>query len=327
MTTGHPPTPSVSRPSLRGHLAIARFDHWIKNVFVLPGVAIAISAEVPQDWKSFSVRLVLALVSVGLVASSNYTLNEVLDGPYDRFHPIKRNRPVPSGQVSIPWAYAQWLLLMAAGLLIGHLISFAFLITMVALWVMGLLYNTPPIRLKDRPYLDVLSESINNPLRMLAGWYVALSGLPPPASLIVSYWMIGCYFMTIKRYAEYREIADVQISAAYRKSFAYYNEQRLLVATMFYGSFAMLTFGAFIVRYRMELILAYPLVALVMAIYLDLSFKEGSAAQAPERLYREPALMLSVVCCVLVMGVLLFVHIPYLGQLFTVTKTTLPPAR
>ena len=25
------------RPTLRGHIAIARIDHWFKNVFVLPG--------------------------------------------------------------------------------------------------------------------------------------------------------------------------------------------------------------------------------------------------------------------------------------------------
>ena len=32
-----------------------------------------------------------------LVASSNYVLNELLDGPHDRLHPEKQHRPVPSG--------------------------------------------------------------------------------------------------------------------------------------------------------------------------------------------------------------------------------------
>ncbi len=51
---------------------------------------------------------------------------------------------------------------------------------------------------------------------------------------------------------------------------------------MFYGSAAMLFLGAFVMRYRLELILAFPLVALVMAMYLDLSFKKDSAVQRPE---------------------------------------------
>ena len=41
--------------------------------------------------------LALAVVATCLVASSNYVLNELLDGPRDRSHPEKRHRPVPPG--------------------------------------------------------------------------------------------------------------------------------------------------------------------------------------------------------------------------------------
>ena len=56
----------------------------------------------------------------------------------------------------------------------------------------------------------------------------------------------------------------------------------------------MLFFGAFIMRYRLELILSFPLVSLVMAVYLSLAYKDDSAVQRPEGLYAEPALMTSV---------------------------------
>ena len=39
----------------------------------------------------------------------------------------------------------------------------------LALWVMGIAYNVPPVRTKEIPYLDVLSKSVNNPLRLLLG--------------------------------------------------------------------------------------------------------------------------------------------------------------
>jgi hypothetical protein len=128
--------------------------------------------------------------------------------------------------------------------------------------------------------------------------------------------MIGCYFMAIKRFAEYREIDDAALSTAYRKSFAYYDERRLLVSIVFYGSQAMLFFGAFIMRYRLELILSFPLVALVMATYLSLAFKEDSAVQRPEGLFREPALMAAVISCALLMIALLFVDVPVLHRIF-----------
>jgi decaprenyl-phosphate phosphoribosyltransferase len=266
-------------------------------------------------WATF----VLGMLAICLIASSNYVINEILDAPFDCIHPTKRYRPVPAGQVSIVWGYVQWIALMAAGLLLGFYVSSLFALTLVALWIMGCIYNLPPVRSKDLPYLDVLSEAINNPLRMLAGWYLTGTTLIAPASLLLSYWMVGCYFMAIKRFAEFRDIGDRRQSARYRKSFGFYNERRLLVSVMFYGSQAMLFFGAFIMRYRIELILSFPLVALVMAVYLSLAFKPDSAAQRPEGLYREPALMAAVIACSLVMTVLLFVNLPVLHKIFAPT--------
>jgi decaprenyl-phosphate phosphoribosyltransferase len=312
-------TASPRRPALSGYIQIARLDHWVKNVFVLPGVVVALSADRARlaswSWASF----VLGMLAIGLIASSNYVLNEILDAPSDLAHPTKRDRPVPAGRVIVAWAYVEWIALMATGLALGFYISRPFALTLLGLWIMGCIYNVPPLRTKDLPYIDVLSEAINNPLRMLAGWYLTGCMLIPPASLLLSYWMVGCYFMAIKRFAEFRDIGDHRQSARYRRSFGFYNDQRLLVAIMFYGSVAMLFFGAFIMRYRVELILAFPLVALVMAQYLSLAFKPDSAVQRPEGLYREPALMGAVIACVVVMVVLLFVNLPILPRIFSPT--------
>src|SRR5438034_10688712 len=98
--------------------------------------------------------------------------------------------------------------------------------------------------------------------------------------------MIGCYFMGMKRYAEYRDIGDPVRAAAYRKSFSFYTEDRLLVSIMFYGSAAMLFLGAFVMRYRLELILSFPLIAWVMAIYLLLVLSPKSTMQNREGLYK-----------------------------------------
>ncbi|MCU1262605.1 MAG: hypothetical protein JWO80_5490 [Bryobacterales bacterium] len=309
----------TARPTLMGHVQIARADHWVKNVFVLPGIIVVMSLE-HDKWSSLDwVKVLIGFAAVCLIASSNYVINEVLDAPSDLKHPVKFSRPVPSGKVSIPLAYVEWIALMLVGLVLSLRVSIPFAGTMLTLWVMGCIYNIPPLRSKDVPYLDVLSESINNPLRMLAGWYMTGTAAVPPVSLLISYWMVGCYFMGLKRYAEYRDIGDAVRSAAYRKSFRYYTEERLLVSIMFYAAQAMLFFGAFIVRYRLELILAFPLVALVMAQYLSLSFKKDSAVQAPEGLYREPGLMAAVIACSVVMVFLLFVDVPLLHQIFAPT--------
>ncbi|MDT7041971.1 UbiA prenyltransferase family protein [Candidatus Nitronereus thalassa] len=306
-----------SRPTFWGHVQIARIDHWFKNVFVFPGIVVALGLDPSLlSTPGLPIQLFFGLLAVCLVASSNYVVNEVLDAPNDRLHPTKCNRPVPSGKVSIPLAYVQWIFLMVVGLGIALQVSFPFAMTMLVLWIMGCIYNIPPVRSKDLPYLDVLSEAVNNPLRMMAGWYIAGAHILPPASLLISYWMIGCYFMAMKRFSEYRHIDDPVRAAAYRKSFSFYTEPRLLVSVMFYGSAAMLFFGSFLIRYRFELILAFPILAFVMATYLSLAFKENSAVQNPEGLYREPALMTAVITCTLTMAILMFIDIPFLYETF-----------
>jgi 4-hydroxybenzoate polyprenyltransferase len=307
------------QPLLRAHVEIARPDHWIKNVFVLPGIVAALAIDGTGIRAIGAVRIPMGLFAYCLVASSNYVLNELRDAPFDLFHPVKSRRPVPSGRVSIPWAYAEWIVLMAAGLGLGLMISGPFAGTLAALWVMGCVYNLPPLRTKDVPYADVLSEAVNNPIRMLGGWYLTLTTAIPPLSLLLTYWMAGCYFMAIKRFAEFREINDPERCGAYRRSFRYYSEPRLLVSTMFYGAQAMLFFGAFLMRYRIELVLAFPVIALVMAQYFALAFDPNSAAQHPEKLHRDKKLMLSVISCSILLAILMFVNMPLLHRIFSPT--------
>src|SRR5438309_5533923 len=142
------PSPARRKPSLRGHIKLARVDHWIKNVFVLPGIVVAVSMDRTTLTAALPWHVLVGLLSVCLVTSSNYVLNELLDAPFDREHPLKRDRPVPTGQVSIRLAFVQWFLLMIAGIGISLTISIALALTMLALWVMGCVYNVSPIRSK-----------------------------------------------------------------------------------------------------------------------------------------------------------------------------------
>lgn len=301
---------------IRGHLEICRFDHWIKNVFILPGLLIAISVYPQSISPHLMYSVVIGFLAAGIIASSNYVINEILDAPFDALHPTKRLRPTPAGRVNIPWGYVQWIALMLLGLALGSLISQAFMYVLLWLWVMGCIYNIPPLRAKDVPYVDVLVESINNPIRLLIGWYIVSPPIQIPVSLLISYWMIGAYLMAIKRFAEMRDISKNISARQYRKSFAYYTEQNLLVSIMFYAAASMLFFGAFVMRYRLELILAFPLIAFIMAMYLNLAFKEDGVAQAPEKLWKEMPLMISSFLCLVLMVFLMNYPLPAFTAFF-----------
>ena len=305
----------AAKGRLAAHLDLLRLDHSVKQVFVLPGIVIAASISGASASPALIWRTVLGLLAVVAAASSNYVLNELLDAPFDRLHPTKHTRPAACRSVNVPLAYAQWIVCGVIGFALALLVSKQLFLSVLSLWVMGCLYNIPPIRTKDVPYLDVLSESINNPIRFCVGWYIVTTTVIPPASLLIAYWMLGGYFMALKRFSEYRQIGD-ESAGKYRRSFIFYTEQSLLVSVLFYAATSMLFFGAFIMRYRIEMIFAFPFIALLMAVYFNLAFTHDSPVQNPEKLFREPRLMALLALCCAVLVITSFVNLPWLAQLF-----------
>jgi decaprenyl-phosphate phosphoribosyltransferase len=303
------------------YLQIARIDHWFKNVFMLPGIVMALYLDQGVWSTELVFRVPLAFLLVGLVASSYYVLNEVLDAETDKKHPVKCNRPVPSGRVNIKIAYLEWLLLGVAGVFGSLALGPAFFASAAVLWLMGCMYNIKPIRTKDKPYLDVLSESLNNPLRLLLGWYATGTSLLPPLSLVFAYWMIGAFFMAVKRFAEYRHINDPIRAGEYRLSFKHYNEERLLISIVYYVAAFGLFFGIFLIRYRTELILSIPLIAAVIAGYIHIGFHHNSPVQYPEKLYKNKGLMTLLFITTIIMIALMFFDVPWLYELFIKTPS------
>lgn len=310
---------------LAPYVAIARIDHWVKNLLAVPGLLVAIYA-IPGLWRaSLWIDASLALLALGLVASSYYALNEIFDALQDGLHPVKKHRPIPSGQVNLWAAYVEVVLLAAAGFAVAAAVNTRVLLIVAVLWIMALLYNVPPVRAKDTPYLDVLLEAVNNPLRLLAGWYCTGTDVLPPASLVAAYWMVGAFFMAVKRFAEFRRIDDQPLAAAYRLSFGHYDEKRLLVSIAYYGVAFGLFFGIFMVRYRIELILSIPLVAGLVAWYIHLGFMADSPAQNPEGLFRQTGFTAYTVLCIAAMVGLMYWDLPAVRHLFAPTIPTEAP--
>ncbi len=296
------------------YLYIMRVDHWFKNVFVLPGTALAMYFAAPALSEALW-RTGLAVLATCLLASANYVLNEWLDAESDRHHPKKRNRPGAQGALKPVLVIVEYLLLAGAGLWLGHHLSTAFTYCSLALLFMGLVYNVRPVRSKDVMYLDVLSEAINNPIRLLLGWTAIVADSLPPSSIIVAYWMGGAFLMAVKRYAEYRFIGDPEAAARYRTSFKHYTEERLLLSAFFYASCASFFLAIFLIKYRIEFLLSFPLFAALFTWYLALGMKPVSPAQSPEQLFKERSFLVFTALLILTITALFLVDIPALAIL------------
>ena len=295
--------------SVADYVAIARPDHWLKNIFMLPGAAIALIVDHETGWGNLGALLV-GIAATCLVASANYTINEYLDGQFDRHHPTKSARPTAQGRIRADLVLVQYAALSAAGLGIASRLNPVFFYASVMLLVMGILYNVRPFRTKDRAYLDVLSESINNPIRLVLGWAAVSTIILPPSSMLLSYWMGGAYLMAIKRYAEYRMIGDPARAALYRRSFGVYTETTLQLSAFFYSLTSVFFLGIFLIKYKIEFIISFPFFALLFVWYQSIAIRPRSTAMNPEKIYLEPKLLAYVGFVVALVIGLFLVEIP-----------------
>ena len=300
--------------NLIGYIKIARIDHWFKNIFMLPGTALAIIFT-NVHLTEVLLPTLIGILSVCFTASANYVINEWLDAEFDQHHPVKKNRPSVNGGLQAKYVYLEYVILIILSVSLGSLLTTEFMIFLIALLVMGFLYNVKPFRTKDRVYTDVLSESINNPLRLLLGWSAIVAGALPPSSALLAYWMGGAFLMAIKRYAEFRFIDDPERAGLYRKSFKTYTEETLLLSSFFYALSSAFFLGIFLIKYKVEFLLSFPLFALLFVWYLAIGRKPHSPTQNPEKLYTEKKFMLFIVFLTVTVATIFFVDIPWMHVL------------
>ena len=301
--------------TVKDYLRIARFDHWIKQLFILPGIVFAVALVKDFDIYYVALRFVLGFVSTCFIASANYIINEWLDAGFDKYHPTKKYRPAVAAVLKVKYVYFMYISFAVLGLLAAYFVSYFVFLSELFLFLMGIIYNVKPIRSKEIPYVDVLSESVNNAIRLLIGWFIVTSDYLPPVTVVFGFWMGGAFLMATKRYAEYRMIDDKSVAALYRKSFAKYTEQSLLTSAFFYALCALFFTGVFMVKYRVELLITIPVLCGLFCYYLSISYKKDSAAQKPEKLFKEKGLMFFVFLFVIMAAIAMFVDIPQLGSL------------
>lgn len=301
------------------YLKVMRPDHWLKNIFIIFGhlVAVALLAfpfggakpELTVTAGTF-LMAALSLIPACFIASANYILNEILDAPFDRLHPTKKDRPVPSGRVkeSLLWV------LMAALCVVGFamaawIFNMGYLIALSLLLLSGFVYNVQPLRLKDRVFMDVIAESFNNPIRLWLGWYaLAPADSFPPLSIVMAWWFFGALLMAGKRYAEFRFIGDSERSGRYRKSFQVYTEKSLILSMVTHANFFCFCMGIAITTYRPNLVFIFPLVVVAIIVYLNRAMTEEEARLEPEHLLKSPMVIACTVTVVLLAGFLAFLQ-------------------
>ena len=154
-----------------------RVRQWLKNSVIFAALIFSQTLLEPA-------RLGRAAAAFGLFcafSSAVYILNDILDRSRDRLHPVKRTRPIASGDIAVGAAAAVALTLVVVSLPLAWLIDPAFALCGIAYLMINLAYS---LWLKTVVILDVMIVASGYVIRAVAG------GLA--IDVAISAWLILC---------------------------------------------------------------------------------------------------------------------------------------
>ena len=269
-----------------------RLERWPRSLAIIPGFVAAIVIEPSllstRPLHISGILLIISFFLTLLISTSNYIINEIADAPSDAHHPAKKDRPLVKKIISVKILMILWLIMVVIAFTGGYfLFNRNFLLSLAALLVAGLLYNIPPVRVKDIPFLDSTLESANNPIRFLTGWFVLTSTLPP-ASLLISWWAFGNFLMVGKRVAE-KKFLSPEESAGYRLSLKKYSVTSLIAFMILNSIIFILTFSLFAIETKMyTLLVSVPFILIYLGMFMKKSVQDRDGAEEPEKLLKDP---------------------------------------
>lgn len=274
------------------YVASLRLGRWPRSMAIIVGFT-AVFLVNPAGISSLLtasafLKIILAFFLTWMVSTANYIINEITDAPFDAFHPGKKHRPLVQNKISVKVLLIGWVLLVVAALGLARVLyTQAFVLSLGALLLAGILYNVPPVRVKDVPYLDSTLESANNPIRFLIGWYV-LAAQFPPLSLLLAWWAFGNFLMVGKRVAE-KKFLTAEESSAYRLSLNRYSVRGLVAFMTVNGLLFLAMFILFAILLKLKTFLyALPFILFYLIFFMVKSIQDRDVAEEPEKLLKNP---------------------------------------
>jgi 4-hydroxybenzoate polyprenyltransferase len=194
-------------------LQLIRIHQWIKNVFVF--VPLLFSLHLFDN--EYLLITLFAFFVFCLASSAIYVINDIVDIEADRAHPVKKNRPLPSGSISIKVAVVITVLLMVLLAVALLFFNLEFILITVVFVVLNVLYS---FWFKNIVILDVFSIAAGFAMRVLAGAFVIL--VPISSWLLLTTMFISLFLGVMKRHSELTIVADNSSSSS-RKVLSQYS--------------------------------------------------------------------------------------------------------
>ena len=170
-----------------------RPEQWLKNGFVLAPIVFSGLIGDHDAW----LRCLLAVLAFCAASSATYLVNDVIDREADRAHPVKSQRPIAAGELSVAGALAAAAVAVTAALAIALWLGGWFPLVLISYVALVLLYSAV---LKRAVFLDVLVVAAGFVLRVVGG-AVAIA-VPVSSWILVVAYLLALYLALGKRRTE-----------------------------------------------------------------------------------------------------------------------------
>ena len=267
--------------SFKNLFSLLRPWQWYKNIIIfVPAIFSTLALN-----RHLLLLTFIGFISLSLASSGNYVINDILDKEADKKHPEKRNRPLASGAIGVPFALVVALVLFALSFVIAWTLAPLFL-ALVILFV--LLTHAYSIWFKHFVFIDVLLISVNFVLRVIGGILLLdHSATPTP-------WIIICPFFLALFLAVGKRKSDIALlgkkAAQHKRVLAHYtpeltNNLLTISTTLLIISY---TLYAFLSEHRYYLMVSMPFALYLVFYYFSLLDSHPEITRHPERALKDP---------------------------------------
>lgn len=197
-------------------LRAARPRQWVKNLLVIaaPGAAGVLGEP------AVLADVALAFLTFCIVSSGTYFLNDARDVEADRRHPVKRERPIAAGSVSVPTAVTVGVALLGGGFALALVVGPAFLAVVASYVALTTSYT---LWLKHVAVVDLAAIAGGFFIRAIAGGVAA--GVPFSRWFLIVASFGSLFVVAGKRHGEHVDLGED--GAAVRATLGHYSRDYL----------------------------------------------------------------------------------------------------
>ena len=302
-------TPAPAVPGFKG-LALLRAlrpRQWVKNGLVFLPFLFAVNlAWTPSELEAIPgllLKVLLAALGFCALSAAVYLFNDLQDRQSDRNHPVKRLRPVASGQVSVPRAVLTLFLCLILGLAI-----FGFINPFLAgVGILYLVLNAGySLGLKRLVVIDVLLVASGYVIRTVVGALVI--GVNPSPWLYTTTGAAALFIVLGRRFAEVRLAGDSpedQRPVLGQYPLPFVGQLLNITAATALVSYALYTIEAANLPDNDAMLLTIPLVAFGLFRFLYLVHTSEDAEYPELLIAKDRPMVISVVVWLAAAGVIL----------------------